>query len=182
VSSSQPDRAAKLRKLFVERYRHVLAYAIRRTDRPGDAEDVAAETFAVAWRRIARAPAEEYELAWLYAIAGHVLANQRRSQRRLTALRSRLRTLVPAAPPRDEAEARVEAQDVLASIGKLRPQEREILRLVAWEGLTNAELAVALGCSENAAAIRLHRARKSFADQLAKGIAPAGHSVVGGAE
>jgi RNA polymerase sigma-70 factor (ECF subfamily) len=182
VPSSQPERAAKLRELFVEHYRHVLAYAIRRTDRPGDADDVAAETFAVAWRRIGQAPAEEFELAWLYAIAGRVLANQRRSQRRLTALRSRLRAVVPAAPPRDEAESRAEAQEVLAAIVELKPQEREILRLVAWEGLTNAELGVALGCSENAAAIRLHRSRKRLAEQLAKGIEPAGHSVVGGAE
>lgn len=182
VPSSQPDRAAKLRKLFVEHYRHVLAYAIRRTDRPSDAEDVAAETFAVAWRRIGHAPAEEFELAWLYAIAGRVLANQRRSQRRLMALRSRLRAVVPTVPPRDEVETHADAQEVLTAMSELRPQEREILRFVAWEGLTNAELGVALGCSENAAAIRLHRARKRLAEQLAKGIEPAGHSVVGGTE
>ena len=36
----------------------------------------------------------------------------------------------------------------------------------AWEGLTADDLAVALGCSVNAARIRLHRARRRFAEAL----------------
>jgi RNA polymerase sigma-70 factor (ECF subfamily) len=106
-----------------------------------------------------------------------VLANQRRSLRRLGALRSRLRAQPPA-----EAPERVDLEEVLVALRGLRPEEQEVLRLAAWEGLTNAELAVALGCSENAAAIRLHRARKRLSEQLEKGTEPAGHSVVGGTE
>jgi RNA polymerase sigma-70 factor (ECF subfamily) len=171
------DREAEFRRLFAEHYRHVLAYALRRCEQRADAEDVVAGTFAVAWRRFAEAPAEEFRLAWLYAIACRVLANQRRSLRRLAALRSRLRE-----QPRAEAPDRGELDEVLAALRGLRREEQEILRLTAWEGLTNAELAVALGCSENAAAIRLHRARKHLAERLEKGTEPAGHSVVGGTE
>lgn len=171
------DREAEFRRLFADHSRHVLAYALRRTDDRADAEDVVAGTFAVAWRRFGDAPAEELRLAWLYAIAARVLANQRRSLRRLAALRLRLREL-PAAS-RDE---RSELPDVVAALKQLRPEEQEILRLAAWEGLSNAELAVGLGCSENAVSIRLHRARKRLAEQLEKGTAPAGHSVVGGTE
>jgi RNA polymerase sigma factor (sigma-70 family) len=171
------DREAEFRRLFAEHHRHVLAYALRRTEQRADADDVLAGTFAVAWRRFADAPAEELRLAWLYAIAARVLANQRRSIRRLSALRSRLR----AQPPADAPE-RVELSEVLAALRELRPEEQETLRLVAWEGLTNAELAVALGCSENAAAIRLHRARNRLADQLAKEEPAPGHSMVGGTE
>ena len=138
---------------------------------------MAAGTFAVAWRRFADAPEEELRLAWLYAIAARVLANQRRSIRRLIALRSRLRTL-----PHPEPSDCVELDEVLEALRQLRSDEQEILRLAAWEGLTSAELAVALGCSENAAAIRLHRARKRLAEQVEKGTEPAGHSVVGGTE
>src|SRR5207248_9291870 len=61
-----------------------------------------------------------------------------------------------------------ELQDVVAALKQVRRDDQEVLRLAAWEGLTNAELAVALGCSENAATIRLHRARKRLAEQLAK--------------
>ena len=171
------DREAEFRRLFAEHHRHVLAYALRRTDERADAEDVVAGAFAVAWRRFEDAPAEELRLAWLYAIAARVLANQRRSRRRLSALRSRLQALPPPGPPE-----RVELEGVVAALRELRPEDQEILRLAAWEGLNSAELAVTLGCSENAAAIRLHRARKRLAEQLEKGTEPAGHSVVGGTE
>lgn len=164
---------AEFRRLFADHHRHVLAYALRRTSQRADAEDVVAGTFGVAWRRFADAPEEELRLAWLYAIAARVLANQRRSARRLTALRSRLRAL----PAPAEAE-RGEIQDVLSALRQLRPDDQEILRLVAWEGLSGRELAVALDCSENAATIRLHRARKRLAEQLAKEGPAAGHSVV----
>ena len=171
------DREAEFRRLFADHHRHVLAYALRRTEQRADADDVVAGTFAVAWRRFADAPSEELRLPWLYAIAARVLANDRRSLRRLGALRTRLR-----AQPAAGAPERVELEEIVVALRELRPEEQEILRLAAWEGLTNAELAVALGCSENAAAIRLHRARKSLAEQLEKGTAPAGHPVVGGTE
>ena len=164
-------------RLFAAYNRHVLAYALRRCDQRADAEDVAAGTFTVAWRRFADAPAEELRLPWLYAIAARVLANQRRSARRLLALRLRLRELPEAPQPE-----RSDLAEVLAALRELRPEEQDVLRLAAWEGLASAELAVALGCSENAATIRLHRARKSLAGRLAKEEPAPGHSVGGEAE
>ena len=80
------------------------------------------------------------------------------------------------------AQEEGQLQDVLAALKQVRQDDQEVLRLAAWEGLTNAELAVALGCSENAATIRLHRARKRLAEQLAKEEPSAGHSVVGDIE
>ena len=151
--------------------------SLRRCNERADAEDVVAGTFAVAWRRFADAPAEELQLPWLYAIAARVLANQRRSARRLLALRLRLREL--PAPAQSE---RGELAEVLAALRELRPEEQEVLRLAAWEGLTTAELAVALDCSENAATIRLHRARKRLAELLAKEEPASGHLPVGGME
>jgi RNA polymerase sigma factor (sigma-70 family) len=176
VPRSGLDHEEDFRRLFAEHNRQVLAYALRRTDQRADAEDVVAGTFAVAWRRFADAPEEELRLAWLYAIAARVLANQRRSLRRLAALRSRLREVQAAA--HEEGEF----QDVVAALKHLRRDDQEVLLLAAWEGLTNAELAVALDCSENAATIRLHRARKRLAEQLEKEEPAAGHSVVGGIE
>lgn len=170
------DHEEDFRRLFAEHNRQVLAYALRRCEQRADAEDVVAGTFAVAWRRFADAPADELRLPWLYAIAARVLANQRRSLRRLAALRSRLRA-VPAAP-HEEGEFR----DVVAALKQLRREDQEVLRLAAWEGLTNSELAVALDCSENAATIRLHRARKHLVEQLEKETPRAGHSVGGDAE
>jgi RNA polymerase sigma-70 factor, ECF subfamily len=177
VPRSGLDHEEDFRRLFAGHNRQVLAYALRRTDQRADAEDVVAGTFAVAWRRFADAPEEELRLAWLYAIAARVLANQRRSVRRLAALRSRLRAL-PATPPEDGGEL----PHIIAALCELRPDDQEVLRLSAWEGLTGAELAVALGCTENAAAIRVHRARKRLAEKVEKEEPAAGHSVGGGAE
>jgi len=122
-----------------------------------------AATFTVAWRRFADKPSAEFELPWLYAIAARVLANQWRSLRRLAALRSRLREL-----PAPRGVERSDLPEVVAALKQLRRDDQEILRLAAWEGLTGAELAVALDCTENAAAIRLHRARKRLEEQMAK--------------
>ena len=165
------------RRLWAEHHRHVLAYALRRTEQRADAEDVVAATFTVAWRRWSDKPSAEFELPWLYAIAARVLANQRRSVRRLLALRSRLREL-----PEPASVERSELPEVVAALKQLRRDDQEILRLAAWEGLTGAELAVALDCTENAAAIRLHRARKRLEEQFAKEDPAAGHSPVGEAE
>lgn len=160
------------RRLWADHHRHVLAYALRRTGQRPDAEDVVAATFTVAWRRFGDKPSAEFELPWLYAIAARVLANQRRSLRRLVGLRSMLREL-----PEPARAERSDLPEVVAALKQLSRDDQEILRLAAWEGLTGAELAVALSCTENAAAIRLHRARKRLEEQLAKEDTPAGHSV-----
>ena len=165
------------RRLWADHHRHVLAYALRRTGQRADAEDVVAATFTVAWRRFGDKPSPEFELPWLYAIAARTLANQRRSLRRLVALRSQLREL-----PAPAADERSDLPEVVAALKRLRKNDQEILRLAAWEGLTAAELAVALDCTENAATIRLHRARKRLEEQFAKEEPAAGHSVVGGME
>src|SRR5204863_5880108 len=118
------DHEQDFRRLFAEHHRHVLAYALRRCEQRADAEDVVAGTFAVAWRRFGDAPTDELRLAWLYAIAARVLANQRRSARRLLALRSRLREL-PAVPRAERSEL----PEVVAALLELRPEDQEVLRL-----------------------------------------------------
>ncbi len=59
--------------LYEIHHARVLAYALRRTRTVADAEDAAAETFVVAWRKRASIPADP--LPWLYGIARRVLAN-----------------------------------------------------------------------------------------------------------
>jgi RNA polymerase sigma-70 factor (ECF subfamily) len=59
------------------------------------------------------------------------------------------------------------------AIERLRPVDREVLELVMWEGLTHAEAAQVLGCSTNAVAVRLHKARKRLQAELGRGEASA---------
>ena len=49
---------------------------------------------------------------------------------------------------------------------RLASKDQEVLRLVTWDELSNEEAAQVLGCSTNALAIRLHRARQHLARYL----------------
>jgi RNA polymerase sigma-70 factor (ECF subfamily) len=150
------SRRERFERLYREHATDVAAYALRRTDR-ATAEDVVAETFVVVWRRLHRVPAEP--LPWLYAVARKVLANQRRGAARRSALRRRLESGTADASYSPDVVVR----DALAALPE---SDREILRLVAWEGLSPTDAAVVLGCSATAARLRLYRARNRLADAL----------------
>jgi RNA polymerase sigma-70 factor, ECF subfamily len=145
---------------FRDHYEDVLAYALARAD-PETAKDAAAAAFLVAWRRRGELP--EQPLAWLLGVTRKILADQRRARARRTSLARKLATQPGAAEnvpdPGEEVSTRA---IVLAALGTLRPADQELLRLVAWEGLTNAEIAVVLGCPRPLIAVRLHRARQRF--------------------
>jgi RNA polymerase sigma factor (sigma-70 family) len=154
-----PARRERFRVLYEANYARILGYALRRCPDPEDAADVVSETFLTAWRRLDAVPPEEARL-WLYGTARRVLANQRRGRRRRRQLGERLREdLGQAASPAPEREGRL--GDVACAFACLSDGDREILALAAWEDLGAAELGRVIGCSENAARIRLHRARRS---------------------
>jgi RNA polymerase sigma factor (sigma-70 family) len=137
----------------------VLAYALRRADR-ATAEDVVAETFVIAWRRLDDVP--DPPLPWLLGVARRVLANQRRGERRRHALLDRLRREpAPQPPPAEQGRA-------LAALAGLGERDREALLLHAWEGLDHAGAGTVMGCSAAAFAVRLHRARRRFARELGR--------------
>ncbi|PRY02118.1 RNA polymerase sigma factor [Allonocardiopsis opalescens] len=173
--SPRSDPAARFDALYTACYRDILGYALRRTSQPQEAADVVADTFLTAWHRIGDVPPGDQARPWLFGVARRVLANHRRGARRHGDLAARLGAEL-ARHPVVEADA---ATGELAEIGRvfrsLHDGDQELLRLVAWEGLDSAGLAVALGCSANAARIRLHRARRRFAKALrAAGVAADG--------
>ncbi|MEV4756439.1 sigma-70 family RNA polymerase sigma factor [Micromonospora sp. NPDC049559] len=155
------DARTRFEALYRAHYQDLLGYALRRCDRPEDAADVVAETFLVAWRRLDVVPVDQAR-AWLFGVARNAMANQHRADRRRTNLAARLRS--------ELAQAEVVRADVPDEVRdafrELPEADRELLRLVAWEGLSTDELTVALDCSANAVRIRLHRARRRFADAL----------------
>ena len=122
-----------------------------------------AETFLTAWRRLEKLPEGLGARSWLYGIALKVLMNQRRGEARRTRLAGRLAS---EAPQPEGAEGDVAA--VAAAFMRLSDLDREVLALVAWEELDAGEVATVLGCSRNAARIRLHRARRRLAHELSR--------------
>ena len=157
---STPERA-RFEAAFERHHRAVLAYALRRVPIEADAEDVVAETFAVAWRRVDRLPDVEVALPWLLAVARRVLANQHRG----TARRFRLALRLQVQP---RSAAVITDTPALEALSLLPPDDQELIRLLAWEGLSQAEVGVVLGVSPNAVAIRLHRARRRFTHEMAR--------------
>jgi RNA polymerase sigma factor (sigma-70 family) len=162
---SHSSQRARFRAVYDTNYHRVLGYALRRAASREDAEDAVAETFLTAWRRLEEMPHGSDARPWLYGVARNALANQRRSERRRGRLTGRLST-EPSSPARDRADASDELASVAAAFARLGEEDRELLALAAWEELDPGEIAMVLGCSRNAARIRLHRARRRLARQL----------------
>ena len=137
----------------------VRTYARRRSDAQ-TAEDVVADVFLVAWRKLGEVP-ERDPLPWLLAVARRMLANRRRTGARESALRGRLR-FDRSAPVLGRQAGSDLDEMVLVALGRLSEQDRETLLLVAWEGLTPAQAAAVVGVAPNTFSARLSRARQRF--------------------
>src|SRR5262245_26845735 len=146
----------RLERLVGDHATAVRAYAARRCE--ADAvDDVVAETFAIAWRRIGDVPADA-ELPWLLGVARRVLANAYRAEDRRERLADRLAAWTPRAPAAAE-EVDGDGDRVRAALAALSDGDRDLLLLVEVDGLGRDEAARALGVSRALVRVRLHRAR-----------------------
>ncbi|WP_127503616.1 RNA polymerase sigma factor [Actinoplanes solisilvae] len=154
---TRPPDEGWLEELFRQHADAVLTFLRHRTDHE-TAQDVLAETFTIAWRRKTDVPADPR--GWLYGVARRVLANHRRSQGRTEAVVERMLTENRFEPGDSGIEDAIERHDTLRALAGLSEPDREVLLLTGWYDLTAAQAAQALGCSQAAYAVRLHRARK----------------------
>jgi RNA polymerase sigma factor (sigma-70 family) len=159
-------RRARFEQIYAIDYEPVLAFALRRAATAEDAADLMAETFLAAWRRLDDVPDPPESRLWLYAAARRVLANQRRGRQRYQRLAVRLWGLRADRSDGVPVEDR-DTSAVVAAFGRLKREDREVLGLAGWEGLDAAEIARVLACSQGTARVRLHRARRRFARELA---------------
>lgn len=156
--SASRQRPEMIGVLYERHAAAVYRYLARRAQRPV-AEDLLSEVFVAALsarKRVVLHPSGS-ALPWLYGIAGNVLRTYlRRSARR-----------APIHPETgldwDAIDDRLIAQSqrtqLRAAVNGLSRSERDLLLLVAWEGLTPGQAAEALGITQTAARTRLHRAR-----------------------
>lgn len=155
----------RLTDLWVEHADAVHRFAQRRV--PGnDVEDVVADTFAVVWRRIDQVP--QHALPWIYAVARNVIGTRLRAAGRRSALADR----VAAQPHSDVQSAEMEAVErvhLAEAWSRLREAEREVIALVAWEGLSSTEAALVMQCQPSTFAVRLLRARRRLAHLIERG-------------
>lgn len=142
----------------------VIGYLRRRA--PEASDDLAAETFAVAWRRLGDVPADP--LPWLLGVARRLLANERRRGRRLDALRRRLEGQPPP-PPAAAAVGGVDPR-VERALASLTTAEYEAVTLIAWEELSQHQAALVVGTTRAAFSMRLARARRRLEAQLTEDV------------
>ncbi|GAB3440149.1 hypothetical protein GCM10027517_14360 [Phycicoccus ginsengisoli] len=161
----------RLEELAAAHGPRVLAYLARRTTPAEDAADVLQEVLTTAWRRISDAPDDpDHALAWLLAIARRTLANHRRGQARRHDATARLRVEL-AGGPRPGAEDDAAVDGVRGALLHLGPDDREVLALAYWHGLTGEQVAVVLGTTPASARKRLQRARERLRQVLDTGLA-----------
>jgi len=169
-SLADPDRFAEI---FDRHGGEILRYAHARLGPLGPdlAEDITAETFLAAFRRrdsydTSRADARP----WLYGIAVRLIGKHRRAE-------ARYRHMLRSVPPErltddfgDRSAERVTAERLrprlAAVLGSLPRQDRELLLLIAWAGLSYEEAAQALGLTISAVKSRLHRIRATTREAL----------------
>jgi RNA polymerase sigma-70 factor (ECF subfamily) len=169
------DDTARFERCFTDNYPAIAAYLLRRCPTREDAEDAATEVFAIAWRRVGALPAPPEDRLWLFGVARRVLANHARAARRRERLWHRLRDRSGAdgTEPSGAAEPGGAAARALRS---LNDADRELLTLLAWDGLAVAEIAQVLGVSAPVVSRRLYRARDRFAQALGDA-PPPGHDL-----
>lgn len=144
----------RFESVFATESPHVLRYARSRVGTSA-AEDVVAETFALAWQKFAVLPSPARP--WLLATARRITANQLRARRRHIVESLDVADL---GLPTDEHEHVDRRRDVIAALRVLPPRDREAVLLVTWHDLSNTDAAKVMDCSVTAFNVRLHRARR----------------------
>ena len=161
------ERRVRFELLYGEHAPAVKAYILRRAQ-PSVADDLVAEVFMVCWRRLDKLPAEP--LPWLLGVARRVLSTQRRGERRAGALHRRLaesgapQLVGGALPPAVDSTGAA----LREALEQLRESDREILLLIAWEGLSPTQAGAVLGIKAATVRVRLHRARRRLARALVR--------------
>jgi RNA polymerase sigma-70 factor (ECF subfamily) len=166
------DPLVRFTGVYDQYYRNVLRYLLQHAEQ-GTAEDVASETFLIAWRRFPAIP--DPPLPWLLGVARNLLRKQSSAGLRRRELIARLAVLcsVVDGSALDAGDFVVERAAALDALASLPSRDVEALTLVTWHGLGTAQAAEVVGCSTRAFTVRLSRARQRLARAIQSAEPPA---------
>jgi RNA polymerase sigma-70 factor, ECF subfamily len=158
-------REARLDALFDEHYGAVARFVRMRGHGPADADDIIAGTFEVAWRKMEKVPEGREAVPWLLGVARNLSRNARRKSRREASF---IEELSAVTVPWSEMpiEDRAASEEVMSALAQLKPLDRDLILLVAWDQLTPSEAGQVLGLRAVTARSRLHRARQRLSALL----------------
>jgi RNA polymerase sigma factor (sigma-70 family) len=167
ASVRDPDRFAVI---FDRHAPYVHRYLARRLGREA-ADDLVAETFLVAFGKRQRYDHSRPDARpWLYGIATNLVGQHRRGEAKQLRLRNAIGPEPAEASHAERVVAQVAAQAMGSLLGialaELSTGDRDVLLLIAWEGLSYDEVATALGIPVGTVRSRLNRARKQVREVL----------------
>jgi RNA polymerase sigma-70 factor (ECF subfamily) len=164
---------ARFTELYKAHLRDVYSYAYYRIGNHHDAEDLTEQTFLQAYRHFERALAESNGRPlrpWLIRIVHNLAANYHRDRSRRP--QTALDDAGPVSEPHgtDElVEGREELKNVLAGVASL-PEDRKSALIMRFAlDMDNREIARALGRTEGATKVLIHRAIRQLEEELANG-------------
>lgn len=155
---------------LVERYQDVLfGTAVLMTGDRAQAEEHVQEAFLAAWRGIQGFQSERPVKPWLVRILVNTVVSQRRRRVVSTVSLEYESEAEDAARPAEEIEAQHERLAIRQALAGLNPEQRQVVVLRFFAGLTVPQLAEATGVREGTVKSRLHRALGQLRDQLTTG-------------
>src|ERR1035437_1105965 len=169
VQSQNGDQGA-FEALIREHQRMIHSLCYRMSGSLADADDLAQETFIHAYQHLDGFRAEARFSSWLYRIAVNQCLNWRKRRQRLDQLHTEW-----GEQDREPADADAgRTQQIQEALMALPPKQRAAVILTAYDGLTHAEAAAALGCSETTVSWRLFAARGKLKRLLKDHVKPDG--------
>lgn len=175
VAAVRRGDAERYRELVERHERRVFAVAWSRLGDAALAEEATQEAFIRGYRRLWLLGDDHKFAGWITSIARNIAINLGLRHRRELKKRERWALENPAASSGDNAATETDPhrtpESLCQTLAELSPAHRECLALFYLEGKSGAEAAAALGISESALRVRLHRARSALRERLEEKLA-----------
>jgi RNA polymerase sigma-70 factor (ECF subfamily) len=176
IFDSSDDDRLRFEVAYEANYKDIFAYVYRRvSQRTPDVDDIVADVFTTAWRRLDDLPAAPQDRLWLFGVARMCVLEHRRRQHHNMRLIARLDTESAHGVWSDRVGSSRFGR-VHGALNGLRERDQEVLTLIYWDGLSHADAASVLDCSVNAVALRVKKAKARLHDKLMSDMSSTGRT------
>lgn len=156
IAAGDTEQFGLLYDAYAER---IYRYLFYRTRDRAVAEDLTSTTFFKAVRSLRRFDAAKGEFsAWLYRIARNTLFDHYRNRRRTEPIEAADELADPSKDTESDVSDRELVRKIKESFGTLSEEQREVVTMRVWDGLSYAEIARVLGKSEGSCKMAFYRA------------------------
>lgn len=157
-----------VRELYAQYGQRLYAYALRLTNDPSTAEDVAQQTLVTAWQSAPKYRGQGRLIAWLLGIVHHTAMKSIRSTNPYLDEVADETTAADQPSPEEHAQVRETKRWVREGLRSLSPDHRAVLELIFYQGLSLNEAADVLECPVGTVKSRLSYARRQLKGALSR--------------